>query len=217
MCTGRVDMGFVLRAFAKGADGVFIGGCHLGECNYTTHGNYYALRMAKLCRKVMERIGLDPERLSIRFISGGEGTRFAELMNEFSETIYGLGPLGKGTGATEDALTEAELASRLEAAAKLVPYVKLLERERFKVRFDTEAEFDEYFSSEEFSRLFDATIGEKLSTSRILALLGERPHSTTELAELLGMEPASVSTQMKITSRQGLVRFEESQNHYTLA
>jgi F420-non-reducing hydrogenase iron-sulfur subunit len=53
MCTGRVDMEFVLRAFSNGTDGVFIGGCHLNECNYITHGNYDALHMVLLCKKIM--------------------------------------------------------------------------------------------------------------------------------------------------------------------
>ena len=52
MCTGRVDLSFVLRAFSKGADGVFIGGCHLNECNYITHGNYHALSMVHICKKI---------------------------------------------------------------------------------------------------------------------------------------------------------------------
>ena len=63
MCSGRVDLAHVLRAFSKGADGVFIGACHLGECNYITHGNYHALTMVLLLRKMMEHIGLNPERL----------------------------------------------------------------------------------------------------------------------------------------------------------
>ena len=203
MCTGRVDLGFMLRAFAKGADGVFLGGCHLGECNYTTHGNFYALRMARLAQKLMERIGLDPARLSIRFISGGEGTRFAELMNEFSATINGLGPLTAPEG--------------LEAAQKMVPYIKLLERERFKVQFDTEAEFDAYFASDEFNRLFEETIGEKLAASRIVELLDEAPRTATELAEALDMEPGQIATQLKGASRLGLVRYDEGQKNYTLA
>ena len=57
MCTGRVDLSFILRAFSKGADGVFIGGCHLNECNYTTHGNFYALRITQLAKKLLERLG----------------------------------------------------------------------------------------------------------------------------------------------------------------
>ena len=51
MCSGRVDLEFVLRAFSNGMDGVFIGGCRLNECNYITHGNYHALTMVLLCRK----------------------------------------------------------------------------------------------------------------------------------------------------------------------
>jgi F420-non-reducing hydrogenase iron-sulfur subunit len=51
MCSGRVDLAFVLRAFLNGADGVFIGGCHLGECNYVTNGNYDALANTYICAK----------------------------------------------------------------------------------------------------------------------------------------------------------------------
>ena len=51
MCSGRVDLEFVLRAFSNGMDGVIIGGCRLNECNYITHGNYHALTMALLCKK----------------------------------------------------------------------------------------------------------------------------------------------------------------------
>jgi F420-non-reducing hydrogenase iron-sulfur subunit len=74
MCSGRVDMAFVLRALSNGMDGVFIGGCRLNECNYVTHGNYHALNMVLLLKRIMERIGLNPERLSIEFMSGAEET-----------------------------------------------------------------------------------------------------------------------------------------------
>ncbi len=96
MCTGRIDLSFILRAFSRGADGVFVGGCRLNECNYTTHGNYYALRITHICRKLMERIGLDPDRLRMELISSGEGIRFAESRNEFSATVRRLGPVGRG-------------------------------------------------------------------------------------------------------------------------
>ena len=76
MCSGRVDLEFVLRAFSNGMDGVFVGACRLNECNYITHGNYDALNMVLLCRKILEHIGLNPERLSIEFMSSGEGILF---------------------------------------------------------------------------------------------------------------------------------------------
>ena len=95
MCTGRVDMAFVLRAFQKGADGVIIGGCWLGECHYVTEGNYYALNMMHLCKKLLEHAGVNPDRLRIEWISAAEGVRFAEVMNDFTGQLRELGPIGE--------------------------------------------------------------------------------------------------------------------------
>src|SRR5512136_1825056 len=108
MCSGRVDMAFVLRAFSNGMDGVFIGGCRLNECNYVTHGNYQALNMTLLCKRIMEHMGLYPERLRIEFMSSAEGGRFAELMGEFGDQVNKLGPLG-----TAEGVEQRELEARL--------------------------------------------------------------------------------------------------------
>jgi coenzyme F420-reducing hydrogenase delta subunit len=77
-------------------DGVLIGACRLNECNYITHGNYDALNMVLLCRKIMEHLGLNPERLSIEFMSSGEGMLFAEVVDDFVNKVKKLGPLGRG-------------------------------------------------------------------------------------------------------------------------
>ena len=149
MCTGRVDLAFILRAFSNGSDGVFIGGCHLGECNYVTHGNYHALNMVLLCRKIMEHIGLNPERLRIEFMSSGEGILFTEVMNDFGKKVKELGPLGKGEG-----IDESELMSRIEEVTKLIPYIKLVKREKLESRLENEEEYNELFTSDEVDRLF---------------------------------------------------------------
>ena len=149
MCTGRVDLAFILRAFSNGSDGVFIGGCHLGECNYVTHGNYHALNMVLLCRKIMEHIGLNPERLRIEFMSSGEGILFTEVINDFGKKVKELGPLGKGEEIDED-----ELKSKLEAVTKLIPYIKLVKREKLEKRIDNVEEYNEFFTSDEIDRLF---------------------------------------------------------------
>ena len=70
---GRIDLAFVLRAFSNGNDGVFIGGCWLGECHYITEGNYDALSMMHLCKKLLEHIGLNPDRLRLEWLSSSEG------------------------------------------------------------------------------------------------------------------------------------------------
>ena len=212
MCTGRVDLEFVLRAFSNGMDGVFIGGCRLGECNYITHGNYHALNMVLLCRKIMEHIGLNPERLGIEFMSSGDGMLFTEVVNDFVKKVKELGPLGKGEGIDEN-----ELKLKLKAVTKLIPYIRLVERERLRVHFDTVEEYKEFFASEEVDRLFHELIADKLAISQIMLLLRERPLSTGEISEILGLNPSEVSRHLNSSARQGLVRFDESQKRFAPA
>jgi F420-non-reducing hydrogenase iron-sulfur subunit len=212
MCTGRVDLSYLLRAFSKGADGVFIVGCRLNECNYSTHGNFHALSMAHLCKKLMEQIGLNPERLRIEFMSGGEGTLFVEVMNDFGKKVKELGPLGKGEGIDKNVVK-----AKLEAVTKLVPYIRLVERERLRLSFKTEEEFEKFFQSDEFNRLFNELIVDKLAISQITSLLREKPLSTGKIAEMLGLTPSEVSRHMNTSSRHKLVRYDESRKCYALA
>jgi len=158
MCSGRVDPAFILRAFLNGTDGVFIGGCHLNDCHYVTHGNYDALSMVYLCKKLLEHIGLNPERLRLEWVSAGEGIRFANIMNEFGPKIEKLGPLGKGEG-----IDKHELKFKLKTVTKLIPYIKLVQSERLRVSVRTEEAYTKFFASDEFNRLFKELIGDKLA------------------------------------------------------
>jgi len=212
MCSGRVDLEFVLRAFSNGMDGVFVGGCRLNECNYITHGNYAALSMVLLCRKIMEHIGLNPERLRVEFMSSAEGTRFTEVTNDFVKKVKELGPLGKGEGIDENGLK-----LKLEAATKLIPYIKLVERERLRVPTKSEEAYNAFYNSDELNRLFSELILDKLAISQITSLLRERPLSTSEIAEILGLSSSEVSKHLNSSSRQGLVRYDESRKCYALA
>jgi coenzyme F420-reducing hydrogenase delta subunit len=212
MCSGRVDLAFILRAFSNGIDGVFIGGCRLNECNYITHGNYDALSNVLLCRKLMEHIGLYPERLSIEFMSSGEGILLTEVINDFVKEVEELGPLGKSEGIDENGLK-----FKLEAVNKLVPYIKLVERERLRVPSKSEDEYNKFFTSDEVNRLFNELIGDKLAISQIMLLLRETPLSTGEISEILGLNPSEVSRHMNSSSRQGLVRYDENRKCFALA
>ena len=137
MCSGRVDLDFILRAFSKGIDGVFIGACHLNECNYITHGNYHTLNTVLLYRRILEHIGLNPERLRIRFMSGAEANVFAESVNDFVKKIKEMGPLGKAEGMDQDTLN-----AKLAEVKKLVPYFKVAMREKLGTRLDSHEEYD---------------------------------------------------------------------------
>ncbi len=94
MCSGRVDVQFVLKAFAKGADGVLIGGCHPGDCHYQ-NGNYKALRRYRLLRKLVRQMGIEEERLRLEWISAAEGDRVRAVIDEMVQTLKRLGPLHK--------------------------------------------------------------------------------------------------------------------------
>jgi coenzyme F420-reducing hydrogenase delta subunit len=212
MCSGRVDLEFILRAFSKGMDGVFIGGCRLNECNYVTHGNYDAFCNVFLCRKIMELLGLNPERLSIEFMSAGDGILLTEVIDDFTSKVEKLGPLGKSEGIDEDGLH-----LKLEAANKIVPWLKLVERERLRAPYKSEEAYNNFFNDEEINRLIDDLIGEKLGISQIMLLLKEKPLPTGEISEILGLNPSEVARHMNTSSRHGLVRYDESRQCYTLA
>jgi F420-non-reducing hydrogenase iron-sulfur subunit len=149
MCSGRVDPLFVLKAFSNGMDGVFIGGCRLNECNYVTHGNYHTLNMVLLFRKIMEHIGLNPERLKIEFMSGAEANLFVETVNGFVKQVKQLGPLGEGEGIDKN-----ELKSKLAEITKLIPYIKMVKNEKLGSRLQNIEEYDKLFTKDEIDKLF---------------------------------------------------------------
>jgi NADPH-dependent glutamate synthase beta subunit-like oxidoreductase/coenzyme F420-reducing hydrogenase delta subunit len=157
MCTGRVDLSFIIRAYAKGADGVLIGGCWPGECHYVTEGNYDALCNVHLGRKLLAGIGLEPERLRIEWIAASEGTRFAEIMSDFSRQMRNFGPLGRAAGIDASAMK-----LRLDAVRKLIPYVKLVQREKLRPPTRKEDEINAFFASDEAAMVFDELIADKL-------------------------------------------------------
>jgi len=200
MCSSRVDPAHIFRAFSTGQDAVFIGGCHLDDCHYVTLGNYDALSMVYIGKKLLEHIGLNPERLRIEWVSAGEGIRFANIMNEFVPRMEKLGSLGKGEG-----IDEHELKFKLEAVTKLIPYIKLVQSERLRP-VKTEEAYKKFFTSEEFDKLFKELITDKLAVNQITALLRERPRSTGEISEILGLNHSEVSRHLPVSARNRNVR-----------
>lgn len=146
-------MGFVLRAFSKGVDGVFIGGCRLNECNYTTHGNYHTLNMVLLVKRIMENIGLNPERLRIAFMSGAESNVFVENVNGFVRHVKELGPLGIAEG-----IDQSVLKRKLAEITKLVPYIKRVNKDKLATRLKSPEEYDGFFAKDEVDKLFREVI-----------------------------------------------------------
>ena len=83
MCSGRISPSMIFKAFQEGADGVFVGGCHIGDCHYDA-GNYKWSRRSKIVEDILEEH---------EWISASEGEKFKTTMEEFHKTLSKLGPL----------------------------------------------------------------------------------------------------------------------------
>lgn len=144
-------MSFIARSFYNSADGVFIAGCRLNECSYITHGNYYALNMTLLFKRIMEYIGINPERLHIEFMTSSDAQHFAETVNIFAERIRSLGSLGGKEG-----LSDEEIKERLYRIITLIPYIKIAEREKLRLRINNPDEWDKIFTLEYVKNLIES-------------------------------------------------------------
>jgi coenzyme F420-reducing hydrogenase delta subunit len=90
-CTGRLNPKFIIEAFKRGADGVWVSGCHPGDCHYIA-GNYYARRKFVLMHQMLENIGLEPDRLRFSWISSAEANKFQAMARDVVEHVKACGP-----------------------------------------------------------------------------------------------------------------------------
>lgn len=90
-CTGRIDFMLLLKAFANGADGIIVSGCHPNDCHYTS-GNFHAKRRWIIFRELMDFMGIDINRVTFSWVSAAEGAKWAEVVNTTVGKIRELGP-----------------------------------------------------------------------------------------------------------------------------
>jgi hypothetical protein len=168
--------------------------------------------MMHLCRESLKKVGINSERVRLEWVSASEGIRFAEVITDFTAKLKQMGPLGVGEG-----LDKSALQFKLEALKRLIPYTKLVERERLRVRFDNQEDYKKYFNSDEFNRLFDELITDKVALSQIMLSLRDNPQTAVEVAQALSLNPSEVSRYLKDSTRHGLVRFDEGLKRYAVA
>jgi F420-non-reducing hydrogenase iron-sulfur subunit len=90
-CSGKVDAIHIMKAFEKGADGVYVAGCLEGDCHFK-NGNVKAARRVTYVRRLLDEIGMGGERLEMITMSAGMGERFARTATDFTAKIRDLGP-----------------------------------------------------------------------------------------------------------------------------
>jgi Coenzyme F420-reducing hydrogenase, delta subunit len=89
-CSGRINPLFIFKALEEGADGVMVSGCHPGDCHYIS-GNRYAKRKLAVLRRLLDWVGIEPERIHLTWLSASEGARYAVEVAEFVDKVRALG------------------------------------------------------------------------------------------------------------------------------
>ena len=203
MCSGRVDPVIVLEMFANGADGVIVMGCHPGECHYL-EGNFYAERRIKMLKRLIECTGLEPERLRLEWVSASEGTRFAGVVEDFTNQIRHLGPSPlAGEKPDEAILACVRAAERAAATSRLRTLVG-----REKKLTEEENVYGEKVAQEEFDKLMEESVKEEYLRSRIYLLAKNKSMSVEELAKWLGVDPQIVLRHIVVMKRRGLLKMD---------
>ena len=90
-CTGKIDLIHILRAFEKGADGVYVVGCMEGDCHFN-QGNFQARKRVEMAARLLDQVGIGGDRVRMYNLSSGEGPLFAQYSTEMVAHIKELGP-----------------------------------------------------------------------------------------------------------------------------
>jgi coenzyme F420-reducing hydrogenase delta subunit len=207
MCSGRVDPYLIFEAFLNGADGVFVGGCHIGDCHYL-EGNYYAEKKLKLTHKLLEKTGMESGRLRLEWISASEGERFASVMRDFTEQVQELGPSPiAGKEPNMDILSNIRAAQATVLDFRLRAIVskefRLVEKENVYGVKKEQEEFDEFF---------DEAIETEFTRNQILQLLGGGSLSVKEMAAKLNKAPDIILDNIAILRKNNKIALSNIEN-----
>jgi len=207
MCSGRVDPGLIFDAFANGADGVFVGGCHLGDCHYL-EGNYYAERKLKLTKKLLAKTGLDPGRLRLEWVSASEGERFASIMREFAQYITEQGPNPIAGKEPEKTILSNVIAARATVSdfrmrAIVTKELKIVEHGNVYDMKKTQEEFDEFM---------DDALNVEFTRHQIMQLLSGGPLSVKDLSAKLEKPAYEVLDNIVILRKNNKIALQTIEN-----
>jgi F420-non-reducing hydrogenase iron-sulfur subunit len=207
MCSGRVDPPLPLGFLAEGADGVMITGCHIGDCHYLD-GNLYAKRKFSLLKRLVEKAGLEPDRVMLEWVSASEGQKFADVVTGFIDRIKKLGP----TPAAENPEIRLNLKAA-QAAAEAYRLRALVGKEEKLEK--TGNVYGDKLSQEELDRIMGEAVELEYTRNKIKLLLKE-PMSVKELAQKLGIDSKIVLDHIVTLRQRGWVDLHEVRDHSPL-
>ncbi len=203
MCSGRVDPKFIIQALELGLDGVFVMGCHPGDCHYLD-GNYEAEKKFEMTKKFLSLVGLE-DRIRLDWVSASEGKRYSEVVTKFVNDIKELGPSPLNGEKPDEELLENVRAIKVAVSSERMR--ALVGRQR-KIT-EEENVYGEKFPEEKFNELMDLAIKEEYERHRILLALEKYSKSVKDLAKELDIDPSLVLEHMLVLKSRSQVDFGE--------
>ncbi len=186
MCSARIDPQMIFQVFQQGADGIIVGGCHIGDCHYIT-GNYHTERKVALAHRLMEKAGFEPERLRLEWVSASEGQRFADIVADFTSEVARLGqnPLASGKSKKLEQAVQAasDSAGGFRARAIVGNEYRITEQGNA---------YGETIPQERIDELWGDVVDAEFTRNQILGLTREKPSTVDELSKSLGLPPKDV-------------------------
>lgn len=206
MCSSRIEPAVIIEMFIQGIDGIFIGGCHPGDCHYI-EGNYHTPFKIDLTQKLLEKAGMNPVRLRLEWVSASEGVRFAELMKEMSTDIRELGPSPVSGPSPDIDVLEAMVIARNavnDFRLRLLTGKAYFLTEKGNV-YDEKIEYDRY------EAIIDNIIEEELLRHRILRSLMKKSASVKDIAQDIDVASSDVLEHLVVLKDRGLVSLDTIQ------
>ena len=203
MCSGRVDPVFIFKALLTGIDGVFVLGCHPGDCHYL-EGNYEAEKKFIMVQKFLKMVDFD-KRIRLDWVSASEGVRFGKVVTEFIESIREQGP-SPLSGENID----QELFDNLKAMENSVSSdrIRALVGRQRKIT-EVENEYGEKVPIDEFNAIFDEAIHDEFVRHRILLSLSTKVLSVKDLAAELKLDPSEILENMLTLKSRGEIDYQK--------
>jgi len=186
--------------FIQGADGVLVGGCHLGDCHYIK-GNFHTERKIKLAHRLLKEAGFDPNRLKLEWISASEGERFSKIITEFTDEIKTLGPSPIAGDNPDIDLLESVFAAK--NVSKDFRLRSLVGREVGLIEDGNV--YSEKITQERIDELYDNILKDEFLRHRILQLTRNRPLSVKDIAKYVHYTPKIVLRQIVTLKDRGLI------------
>lgn len=200
MCSTRISPHLVLELFEAGADGVLLGGCHIGDCHYIS-GNFYTEKRVRLMKKLLEDAGIEPERLRLEWVSASEGEKFSKVVTEFTEQVRKLGPSKvKKDHAAKTRVSAADAASETFRLRALVGK---------ELGLETKGNvYNNKLDKAELEKLIDAATKDEFERALILELSKDRPRSVKELGSLMGVPTDRVLRHIVVLRQKNLISMD---------